>query len=66
MRPHNKLDPAQLDRIRSLLLDGHTVSQTVRASGISRPVVNQVAAAMRAEGIPVMRAAQGRRPKVPA
>lgn len=63
---HNALDAGQKQRVTDLLLDGMTVSQVVRETGISRSSVNKIANAMRAEGLPVMRAAQGRRPKVAA
>jgi DNA invertase Pin-like site-specific DNA recombinase len=47
--------------IRDLLLDGHTVAEVVRQTGALRHRVDRIANAMRAEGVTVMRAVQGRR-----
>lgn len=58
-----RLSAEELDRVRDALLNGMTVAQAARATGISRGSVTGVAAGMRAEGIPVMRAPQGRKPR---
>ena len=48
---------------KSLLLDGFTVAQVARHMGVSWSSVSRIARKMRAEGVPVMRAASGRRPQ---
>lgn len=61
-----KLQASEVERIRDALIDGHTVSEVSRMTGISRNSVNNIAVRMRAEGVPVMRAPQGRKPQVTA
>jgi hypothetical protein len=49
--------------VRELLIDDHTVSDAVRLLGVTRHRADRIANEMRAEGLKVMRAVQGRRPK---
>jgi biotin operon repressor len=61
-----KLQTSEVERIREALIDGHTVSEVARRLGMSRNTVNNIAVKMRAEGVRVMRAPQGRKPQVAA
>ena len=61
-----KLQTSEVERIRDALIDGHTVTQVAKLTGISRNSVNNIAVKMRAEGVRVMRAPQGRKPQVAA
>jgi transposase len=59
-------EKAQIALAKSLLIDGYTVAQVARHMRVSWSGVARIANKLRAEGVPVTRARQGRRPKVAA
>jgi hypothetical protein len=61
-----RLSAHEIDTIRGLLIDGHTVTQAQRLTCFSRGAIENVAAKMRAEGLRVMRSPQGRKRQLAA